>query len=549
MTKQRYTALALLLVAAMALAVLAVPGGAKAQGFEPLSMVAENCDYGGEFKSIEAIDEYTVKFTLCYPDPAFPSKAAFSAFAIHSADYLEATGGGGDLVDKPVGTGPYMLESWTRGDNLTLKRYDGYWGPPALTDTVVFRWNSEGAARLTELQAGTVDGIDNPSPDDYEKIRDDENLILYDRPGTNVFYVGFNNWFEPVNDVRVRQALAMGIDRQRIVDNFYPAGSIVATQFMPPVIFGYTPEVAWYDFDPEAARALLAEAGYPDGFEITLNYRDVFRSYLPEPGRVAEDIQAQLAENLNVTVNIEVMESGAFIDASDAGELAFYLLGWGADYPDATNFLDYHFGLGASDQFGDTFESITTPLRAAAQIADPAARLALYVEANQAIKDNVPMIPVAHGASATAFKATVEGAHASPLGNEMFRVMQIPGQDTLVWMQNAEPIGLYCADETDGESLRACEQINESLLAFQVGGTAVEPSLAESYEANEDGTEWTFTLRQGVTFHDGSSLDANDVVLSFVVLWDASHPLHVGRNGSFAYFPGLFGAFLNAPEE
>jgi peptide/nickel transport system substrate-binding protein len=548
MNKRRYTVLSLLLVAVMAVAVVAVPSGAKAQGFEPMSMSAESCDYGGEFLSIEAVDEYTVKFTLCYPDPAFPSKAAFSAFAIQSAEYLEATGGGGDLVDNPIGTGPYMMESWTRGDNLTLQRYDGYWGTPPLTDTVVFRWNSEGAARLTELQAGTVDGIDNPSPDDYEALRNDENLILYDRPGTNVFYIGFNNWYEPLDDVQVRQALAMAVDRQRIVDNFYPAGSIAATQFMPPVIFGYTPEVSWYDFDPEAARALLAEAGYPDGFEITLNYRDVFRSYLPEPGRVAEDIQAQLAENLGVTVNIEVMESGAFIDASDAGELAMYLLGWGADYPDATNFLDYHFGLGASDQFGDTFESITTPLRAAAQIADPAERLALYVEANQAIKDNVPMIPVAHGASATAFKASVEGAHASPLGNEMFSVMQVPDQDTLVWMQNAEPIGLYCADETDGESLRACEQINESLLAFEVGGTAVKPSLAESYEANEDGTEWTFKLREGVTFHDGSSFDANDVVLSFVVQWDASHPLHVGRNGSFAYFPGLLGAFLNAPE-
>lgn len=549
MTKRRYTALSLFLAAAMALAVLAVPGGAKAQGFEPMSYSAENCDYGGEFLSIEALDEYTVKFTLCYPDPAFPSKAAFSAFAIHSAEYLEATGGGGELVEKPIGTGPYMLEEWTRGDSLTLKRYDGYWGAPALTETVVFRWNSEGAARLTELQAGTVDGIDNPSPDDYEKIRSDENLILYDRPGTNVFYIGLNNWYEPLNDVRVRQALAMAIDRQRIVDNFYPAGSIVATQFMPPVIFGYTPEVTWYDFDPEAARALLAEAGYPDGFEIDLYYRDVFRSYLPEPGRVAEDIQAQLAQNLGVTVNITVMESGAFIDASDAGELSMYLLGWGADYPDATNFLDYHFGAGASDQFGDKFESITEPLRQAAQIADPAERLALYVQANQAIKDNVPMIPVAHGASATAFKATVEGAHASPLGNEYFAVMQIPGQDTLVWMQNAEPIGLYCADETDGESLRACEQINESLLAFEVGGTAVKPGLAESYEANENGTEWTFKLREGVTFHDGSTLDANDVVLSFVVQWDASHPLHVGRNGSFTYFPGLFGAFLNAPEE
>jgi peptide/nickel transport system substrate-binding protein len=549
-SKKHYIGLSFLLVVVMAVAAVAVPSGAKAQGFEGMTYSAENCDYGGEFLSIEAVDEYTVRFTLCYPDPAFPSKAAFSAFAIHSSDYLEATGGGGpELVDNPIGTGPYMLEDWTKGDSVTMKRFDGYWGTPALTDTLVFRWNSEGAARLTELEAGTVDGIDNPTPDDFPRIREDANLVLYDRPGTNVFYIGLNNWYPPLDDVRVRQALAMGIDRQRIVDNFYPPGSIVATQFMPPVIFGYTPEVSWYEFDPEAGRALLAEAGYPDGFEITLNYRDVFRSYLPEPGRVAEDIQAQLAENLGVTVNIEVMESGAFIDASDAGELALYLLGWGADYPDATNFLDFHFGAGASDQFGDKHPEITEPLAEAAKISDPATRLGIYVKANQAIKDLVPMIPVAHGASATAFKAVVEGAHASPLGNEYFAVMQVPGQDTLVWMQNAEPIGLYCADETDGESLRACEQINESLLAYEVGGTAVVPALAESYTANEEGSEWTFTLRQGVTFHDGSSLDANDVVMSYVVQWDAANPLHVGRNGSFTYFPGLFGGFLNPPAE
>ncbi|MBN1679076.1 MAG: peptide ABC transporter substrate-binding protein [Anaerolineae bacterium] len=545
----RYFGPAFLIVATLAVSVVGVSGGTKAQEFEPMVYSAENCDYGGEFLSIEALDETTVKFTLCRPDPAFPSKVAFSAFAIHSSDYLETTGGGGDLVEKPVGTGPYMLEEWTRGDSLTLKRYDGYWGSPALTDTLVFRWNSEGAARLTELQAGTVDGIDNPTPDDFEAIREDENLVLYDRPGTNVFYIGLNNWFEPLDNVNVRKALAMGIDRQRIVDNFYPPGSLAATQFMPPVIFGYTPEVSWYDFDPAAARALLEAEGLGEGLEIDLYYRDVFRSYLPEPGRVAEDIQAQLAENLGVTANITVMESGAFIDASDAGELSMYLLGWNADYPDATNFLDFHFGAGSSDQFGDKFDAITGPLSEASQIADPATRLGIYIEANTAIKDNVPMIPVAHGASATAFKAAVEGAHASPLGNEYFAVMQVAGQDTLVWMQNAEPIGLYCADETDGESLRACEQINESLLAFEVGGAAVVPSLAESYEANEDGSEWTFKLREGVTFHDGSSLDANDVVMSYVVQWDASHPLHVGRNGSFTYFPGLFDGFLNPPAE
>jgi peptide/nickel transport system substrate-binding protein len=546
----RFIGLALVIVATLAVSLVGVPGdSSQAQEFEPMVYSAENCDYGGEFLSIEAVDEYTVKFTLCRADPAFPSKVAFSAFAIQSAEYLEATGGGGDLVDNPVGTGPYYMEEWKRGDSLTMKRFDGYWGDPALTETVIFRWNSEGAARLTELQAGTVDGIDNPTPDDYQRIREDEDLILYDRPGTNIFYIGLNNTFEPLDDVRVRQALAMGVDRQRIVDNFYPPGTLVATQFMPPTIFGYTPEVSWYEFNPDEARGLLEEAGYGDGFETELSYRDVFRSYLPEPGRVAEDIQAQLQENLNVTVNIVVMESGAFLDAADNGELPIHLLGWGADYPDATNFLDFHFGAGSSDQFGDKYEAITDPLLRAASLADPQARLEIYVEANQAIKDNIPMIPVAHGASATAFKATVQGAHASPLGNEYFAVMQIEGQDSLTWMQNAEPIGLYCADETDGESLRGCEQLNEPLLFYEVGGTAVQPGLATDFDVNDDLTEWTFYLREGVKFHDGSDFNANDVVLSYVVQWDASHPLHVGRNGSFAYFPGLFDGFLNPPAD
>ncbi|GIV81080.1 MAG: hypothetical protein KatS3mg051_0434 [Anaerolineae bacterium] len=181
-TRKRYAAFSLLIAAVMALSFVAAPGGAKAQGFQPMSYSAPDCSYGGEIYKIEALDDLTVKFTLCRPDPAFPSKVAFSAFSINSAEYLEATGGGGDLVDKPIGTGPYVLEEWKRGDSLVLKRYDNYWGEPAKTERIVFRWNSEGAARLTELQAGTVDGIDNPSPDDYEKIRNDPNLVLYDRP-------------------------------------------------------------------------------------------------------------------------------------------------------------------------------------------------------------------------------------------------------------------------------------------------------------------------------------------------------------------------------
>ena len=98
-------------------------------------------------------------------------------------------------------------------------------------------------------------------------------------------------------------------------------------------------------------------------------------------------------------------------------------------------------------------------------------------------------------------------------------------------------------------NLRACEQVNESLLAYEVGGTAVEPSLAESYEANEELTEWTFHLRSGVKFHDGSELDAQDVIASYTAEWDAASPLHTGRVGDFTYFSALFGGFKNAPAE
>jgi ABC-type transport system substrate-binding protein len=125
--------------------------------------------------------------------------------------------------------------------------------------------------------------------------------------------------------------------------------------------------------------------------------------------------------------------------------------------------------------------------------------------------------------------------------------MSDPDDDNLIWIQNGEPAGIYCADETDGEALRVCEQINEALLAYEVGGTAVVPALAESYEASEDLMTWTFHLRDGVSFHDGTGLDANDVVMSYAVQWDAANPLHVGRDGSFSYFQGFFTSFLNPP--
>jgi ABC-type transport system substrate-binding protein len=506
-----------------------------------------DCEYGGEFSQISATDEHTVVFSLCYPDPAFLSKIAFTSFAIHDSGVLEANMANHLILADPIGTGPYMLRDWQRGVQLVFDKNPDYWGENVGGDELVFQWRTESAARLLALQAGTADAIDNPAPNDFATIEGDSNLQLIPREALNTFYVGFNNTYEPFDDVRVRQAIAMAIDRQRIVDNFYPEGSETADYFTPCNIELACGGDPWYEFDVEAAQALMAEAGLANGFSTVLNYRDVVRGYLPDPNVVAQDIQAQLAENLNISISIEVQESGTFLDNATAGALnGLYLLGWGADFPDPINFLDYHFNNVANLQFGTIDASVTEPLTTGGTTLDAEAREAAYTDANNAIRETVPMVPVAHGASATAWLAADTGAHSSPLGNEWFAAVT-PSDNQLVWMQNAEPIALYCADETDGETLRVCEQVTEALYAYEVGGTAPVPALATDCAGNAEATEFTCTLREGVTFHNGATLDAGDVVDSFALQWDMEHPLHIGRTGSFEYFAGFFGAFLNTP--
>ena len=397
---------------------------------------------------IRAEDEHTVVFTLCAPDVAFLPKVAFSAFAIDDTAWLEQYGADGSIIENVNGTGPYQLDAWNRGSDITLSAFEDYWGDAPLSSTAIFRWSTEAAQRLVELQSGSVDGIDNPGPDDFETIEADESLALYPREGLNTLYFGFNNnpqaeGFDnstnPFANEEVRQAIAMGIDRQQIVDDFFPPGSEVASHFTPCAIpFGCEGE-EWYEFDREAAIQMLADAGYPDGFDTTIHLRAAVRGYLPAPEQVAANLQAQLAE-LGINAEIDVQDDTAYLDNADAGLLTgIHILGWGADYPDPTNVLDYHFGAGASQQFGDSFEDITGPLAEGASSVEEADRQAAYEAANNAIREHVPMVPIAHGGSGVAWHADNEGGHSSPLSNESLAVVSPGADDQLVFLQNAEP--------------------------------------------------------------------------------------------------------------
>jgi peptide/nickel transport system substrate-binding protein len=536
---------------APAFTAMAYPETGEAPCAEAAAPDATHNPYAGEFKKISAPDARTVIFDLCAPDVAFLSKIAFTSFAINDAGWLAANvdpaGTTQQIVTAVNGTGPYKLNAWNRGQDVTYDAYDGYWGTKALTPKAILRWNKEAAQRLVELQAGTVDGIDNVGPTDFATVEGDANLQLKARTGLNTFYLGFNNTFAPFDNEAVRQAIAKGIDRKRIVDTFYPGGSSVADYFTPCEIANGCVGPKWYDFDAAAAKSELTAAGFDFSKTYKLSYRPAVRGYLPDPPVIATEIQAQLKNNLGIKVELDQQDDTTYLDNAAGGLLeGIHMLGWGADYPDQTNFVGYHFGTGASKQFGDKFPDLTAALDEGAQGTSDAAREPAYTKVNELIKQHVPMIPIAHGGSAVAFRADVEGAHSSPLTNEQFAVMKAGDRAQLVFSQNGEPGGLYCADETDGEALRACDQTMEGLYGYQLAGTETVPLLAEKCEPNAELTTWTCTLRSGVTFHDGSSFDADDVVTSFAVQWDADHPLHKGRTGDFTYFSSLFG-FLNPP--
>jgi len=493
----------------------------------------------GTLKSIVKVDDYTVKFTFYAYHAPLLAQLATPMLPINSPTAMEKWGE--DYMYHPVGTGPYKFADWVPDDKITLEANEDYWGTVPTIDKLVYRVIVEPTARLLELQAGTVDFVYNIVIDDIPVAEADPNLTVYKVPAVNIGYVGLNqDWVDadgnkPFEDLRVRQAVAHAINKEAIVEALYPGTGLTAKNFMPPSLWGYNDDFEDYSYNPARSRELLAEAGYPDGLKTNLWVMPVSRGYYPDPSKVGEAIQADLAA-AGFDAEIVTYDWGTYLAKTREGEHAMCMLGWMPDFPDPDNYLFTFFGGGDSRwaQGRPPDQHLYEVLLAAKTETDPVRREQLYYEANAVAHGAVPGVPIVHAMEIYAAKADLQGYTASPL----FDYWNVPtfSADTLIIARSGDSPGLDVADETDGESFYIGVQVYDSLLKFEYGSTRVEPSLAESWEVSEDGLEWTFYLRKGVKFHDGTDFNADAVLYNFDRIWDQDHPNRCGHTGSFEYW-------------
>ncbi|MGE7923040.1 glutathione ABC transporter substrate-binding protein [Viridibacillus arvi] len=236
------------------------------------------------------------------------------------------------LATKPVGTGPFVFDSWKSGQQITLKRNEEYWGEKVKIDSVEFKVVPEDATRLAMIESGEAHVSDQVPVTEIDRINGSDKLNLFRTDGLAVEYVGFNTSNAPLDNVKLRKAISYAIEREAIIEGVYNDVGTLANVAMSPKVFGYTKDVHPYPYDVNKAKELLKEAGYDKGLKIKLLTND-----RKERINVAEVIQSQL-KGIGVEVEIQVMEYGAYIDAISKGTHQMFLGGWG----NATGDGDYN---------------------------------------------------------------------------------------------------------------------------------------------------------------------------------------------------------------
>lgn len=383
--------------------------------------------FPGAIAAVRVAAPDKVQLVLTKPMAPLLANLALQSFEISSPDAIKKYGKDYDF--HPVGTGPYQLGEWVKDDHITLRRFDGYWGPKPKIATVILRDISDQATSLLDIQKGDIDGWEYPRPGDVKTLAADPKLHLFRFPPNNIMYLAINNTRPPFDNVLVRRAVNEAIDKSAIAKNFYDPSTIVADEFLPPSVWPHGVKVG-YPYDPADARKLLAQAGFPHGFDTTLWYMTTPRPYLPEPQRVAEVIQSNL-KAIGINAKLQGFEWGQYLQRVQNAEASLALFGWTGDNGDPDNYLyvlldkDGAHTPGAQNVCYWRDERYHTLMLKAQTTIDRAARTKIYDEALKIVHDQAPCVPLAHSAPPIVFKTTVKGFVPNPDTVEQFQFMSI----------------------------------------------------------------------------------------------------------------------------
>jgi dipeptide transport system substrate-binding protein len=378
-------------------------------------------------KSVEKVDAYTVRITLNAPEAPFLSDLAMDFAGIQSKEYADAMlkAGTPEKIDQePIGTGPYFLVQYQKDAVIRYRAFADYWEGKAKIDDLIFSITPDAAVRWAKLQKGECHVMPYPNPADLDAMRRTPGVEVLEQPGLNIGYLAYNTTKKPFDDVRVRKALNMAINKKAIIDAVYLSTGVAAKNPIPPSMWSYNDDIMDDPFDPAAAKKLLTEAGYPNGFTTDLWAMPVQRPYNPNARRIAELMQADLAK-IGVKAEIRSFEWGEYRKRAQNGEHMMAQLGWTGDNGDPDNFLHSLLGCNSARTDGSNIAKFCYPpfeelVVKAKSVSDQAERTELYRKAQVVFKEQAPWFTIAHAVQLKPVRKEVVDFKLSPFGRHTF---------------------------------------------------------------------------------------------------------------------------------
>jgi dipeptide transport system substrate-binding protein len=328
------------------------------------------------------------------------------------------------IDQEPIGSGPFYLVQYQRDAIIRYKAFPQFWGGKAKIDDLVFSITPDASVRWAKLQKGECHVMPYPNPADLDAIRKDPKVKVLEQPGLNVGYLAYNTTKKPFDDVRVRKAINMAINKKAIIDAVYLTSGIPAINPIPPTMWSYNKTIKDDPYDPAAAKKLLAEAGYPNGFTTDLWAMPVQRPYNPNARRIAELMQADLAK-VGVTAEIKSFEWGEYRKRMQNGEHQMGMLGWTGDNGDPDNFLATLLGCDAAKPGGGNvskwcYQPFEDLIQKAKVVSGQKARDPLYEQAQVIFKQQAPWFTIAHAVQLKPVRKEVIDFKLSPFGRHTF---------------------------------------------------------------------------------------------------------------------------------